>query len=157
VAQTSEVDAALAVLRAMVAIADTTVEDRTGGLTLTQFRALREVAERTPVTMSAVAQTLGINPSSVTRACEKLVTVELLARAQNPLNKREILLAPTVRGRQVVEQVAHDRRAALARILDRLDGDTRAAVTAAFWRFAAATEPAGVHPVTQLRSANVDG
>jgi DNA-binding MarR family transcriptional regulator len=154
VAQTSEVDAALAVLRAMVAIADTTVEDRTGGLTLTQFRALREVAERTPVTMSAVAQTLAINPSSVTRACEKLVTVELLTRAQNPLNRREILLAPTALGRRLLEQVAHDRRAALARILDRLDEDTRARVTAAFELFAAATEPADRNPVTRLRDAN---
>lgn len=141
----------------MVAIADTTVENRTGGLTLTQFRALREVVERTPVTMSAVAQTLDINPSSVTRACEKLVTVELLARAQNPLNRREVLLAPTARGRQVVEQVAHDRRVALARVLDRLDADTRAAVTVAFGHFAAATEPAGLHPVAQLRDANAEG
>ena len=137
----------------MVAIADTTVEDRTGGLTLTQFRALREVVERTPVTMSAVAQTLDINPSSVTRACEKLVTVELLMRAQNPLNRREILLAPTARGRRLVEQVAHDRRAALARVLDRLDDDTRASVTVAFVRFSAATEPADRPPVTRLRHA----
>lgn len=147
------VDAALAVLRAMVAIADTTVEDRTGGLTLTQFRALREVAERTPVTMSAVAQSLGVNPSSVTRACEKLVTVELLMRAQNPLNRREVLLAPTALGRKRVEQVAHDRRAALARVLDRLDDHTRARVTAAFEHFAAAAEPADRNPVTRLRDA----
>jgi DNA-binding MarR family transcriptional regulator len=140
-------DAALAVLRTMVEIADTTVEDVTAELTLTQFRALREVVERTPVTMIVVAQALGINPSSVTRACEKLAASGLLQRAQNPLNKREILLAPTAAGRQIVEQVTHDRRAALARILDELDDDTRAAVTAAFGRFAGAAAPADRHSV----------
>ena len=139
--------AALAVLRTMVRIADTTVKDITAELTLTQFRALREVVERTPVTMIVVAQALGINPSSVTRACEKLAALGLLARAQNPLNKREILLAPTTRGRQVVEQVTDDRRAALARILDRLDAETRAAVTTAFEDFAAASAAADRHPV----------
>lgn len=131
----------------MVAIADTTVEDITAELTLTQFRALREVVERTPVTMIVVAQALAINPSSVTRACEKLVALRLLQRAQNPLNKREILLAPTARGRQVVGQVTDDRRTALARILDRLDGDSRAAVTTAFERFAVAAVPADRHSV----------
>ncbi len=60
------IDAALAVLRAMVTIADSTVERNTEQLTLTQFRALRVVVDRTPVTMGRVARELALNPSSVT-------------------------------------------------------------------------------------------
>jgi DNA-binding MarR family transcriptional regulator len=131
-------DPAMAVLRAMVAIADSTVEMVTEQLTLTQFRVLRSVVERTPVTMGAVAQELALIPSTVTRAGDRLVSFGLLQRAQNPLNRREVLLAPTAEGRRIVDQVDHDRRAALSAILGRLDDDARATVTAAFERFAAA-------------------
>lgn len=130
----------MAVLRTMVAIADSTVEMVTGQLTLTQFRVLRTVVERTPVTMTAVAQELALIPSTVTRAGDRLVSAGLLQRAQNPLNKREVLLAPTAEGRRIVDQVDHDRRAALSAILGRLGEDTRAMVTAAFDRFAAAAD-----------------
>jgi DNA-binding MarR family transcriptional regulator len=143
----SEAGVALAALRAMVDIADSTVEKITGQLTLTQFRALRVIAEATPVTMSRVAQALGLNPSSVTRACDKLVAQELVQRAQNPLNKRETLLAPTARGRQIVERVDSDRRAVLSTILGRLDAADRAALVTAFARFTAVAEtvsPLGV-------------
>jgi DNA-binding MarR family transcriptional regulator len=121
----------------MVSIGDSTLEKVTDQLTLTQFRALRTVIDQTPVTMTRVAQELGMNPSSVTRACEKLVRLELLQRAQNPLNRRETLLAPTGKGRQIVERVDTDRRAILATILDRLEPETRASVATAFARFAA--------------------
>lgn len=131
-------DRAMAVLRAMVAIADSTVEMVTEQLTLTQFRVLRTVIERTPVTMSAVAQELALIPSTVTRAGDRLVSAGLLQRAQNPLNKREVLLAPTAEGRRIVDQVDHDRRAALSAIMARLGEDTRGTVAAAFERFAAA-------------------
>jgi DNA-binding MarR family transcriptional regulator len=131
-------DQALAVLRAMVAIADSTVETVVGQLTLTQFRTLRTVAERTPVTMGAVAQELAINPSTVTRAGERLVALGLLQRAHNPLNRRERLLAPTAKGRRIVERVDHDRREVLTTIMRRLDANDRAAVTAAFEKFASA-------------------
>jgi DNA-binding MarR family transcriptional regulator len=59
-------EAALAVLRAMVLIAGSTAERNPEQLTLTQFRALRVVVDRTPVTMGGVARELAMNPSSVT-------------------------------------------------------------------------------------------
>jgi DNA-binding MarR family transcriptional regulator len=131
-------DAALAALRAMVAIADSTVERNTEQLTLTQFRALRVIAERALVTMGRVAEELTMNPSTITRACDRLVRLDLLQKAPNPLNKRETLLAPTAKGRRLVDRVDKDRRRALAAVLGRLDAETRAAVVTAFDRFAAA-------------------
>jgi DNA-binding MarR family transcriptional regulator len=134
-------DQAMAVLRAMVAIADSTVEKATGELTLTQFRVLRTVAERTPVTMGAVAQELTLNPSTVTRACDRLVSFGFLQRAQNPLNRREILLAPTSEGSRIVAQVDNNRRMALSAIMRRLDPTDRTAVATAFEHFATAAAP----------------
>lgn len=122
----------------MVQLADSTVETVTENLTLTQFRALRTITSRTPVTMGRVAEALRMNPSSVTRACERLVGQKLVHRAQNPLNKREILLAPTARGRQVVERVDADRRAVLTAALRQLPPDDRAVVVAALRTFTAA-------------------
>jgi DNA-binding MarR family transcriptional regulator len=131
-------DAPLAALRAMVAIADSTVERSAEQLTLTQFRALRVVGERTPVTMGRVAEQLAMNPSTVTRACDRLIAVGLLHKAQNPLNRRETLLAPTARGRQLVDRVDLERRRALAAVLDHLDDDVRSSVLSAFAQFAEA-------------------
>jgi DNA-binding MarR family transcriptional regulator len=145
---------ALAALRAMVAIADSTVERNTEQLTLTQFRALRVVADRTPVTMGKVARELALNPSSVTRACDRLVTLNLLEKAANPLNRRETLLAPTAAGRQLVDRVDHDRRQVLAAVLDRLGPEARAAVTVAFARFAGAVETYESDFPPLLRDAN---
>jgi DNA-binding MarR family transcriptional regulator len=142
VAQRMEADRALAALRAMVAIADATVAGVTGELTLTQFRALRVVTDRTPVTMSRVARELAMNPSSVTRACDRLSALDLLQRAPNPLNRREILLAPTSKGRQVVDRVDHGRRQALEAVLGRLEPARRYAVAEALADFAAAARQA---------------
>ena len=133
-------DSALAALRVMVAVADRTLEKVTDTLTMTQFRALRTVAERTPVTMGQVAKDLGINPSSVTRACERLVALFLLERAANPLNKRETLLAPSARGRQLLTQVDQDRRQVLTTVLDSMPEDTRRSVLRAFGQFAGFAE-----------------
>ncbi|MEU4247958.1 MarR family transcriptional regulator [Amycolatopsis sp. NPDC026612] len=134
------IDAALAVLRAMVTIADSTVERNTEQLTLTQFRALRVVVDRTPVTMGRVARELAMNPSSVTRACDRLVALNLLEKAPNPLNRRETLLAPTAPGRQLVDRVDRDRRRVLAGVLHRLDPAARVAAITALKRFAGAVE-----------------
>lgn len=147
-------DAALAVLRAMVMIADSTVERNTEQLTLTQFRALRVVVDRTPVTMSRVARELAMNPSSVTRACDRLVGLNLLEKAPNPLNRRETLLAPTAPGRQLVDRVDRDRRRVLADFLGRLDPGARAAAIAAFERFARAVEADERDSRPSLRRAN---
>ena len=146
--------AALAALRAMVAIADSTVARNTEQLTLTQFRALRVVVDRTPVTMGKVARELGLNPSSVTRACDRLVALNLLEKAPNPLNRRETLLAPTARGRQLVDRVDHDRRQVLAAVLRGLDADARDAAIAAFARFAGAVEAYEPDFRSLLRRAN---
>ncbi|WP_329056978.1 MarR family transcriptional regulator [Amycolatopsis sp. NBC_01488] len=150
----SDVDAALEALRAMVAIADATVGRTTEQLTLTQFRALRVVADRTPVTMGKVAQELALNPSSVTRACARLVALDLLEKAANPLNRRETLLAPTPAGRQLVERVDHDRRQVLTAVLRHLDADARDAAIATFVRFAAAVKAYETDSRSLLRGAN---
>ena len=146
--------AAMAVLRAMVTIADATVGRNTEQLTLTQFRALRVVAGRTPVTVGKVARELAMNPSSVTRACARLVTLNLLEKAANPLNRRETLLAPTAPGRRLVERVDRDRRQVLAAVLDRLDADARAAAVAAFEQFAEAIKTYESDFLPLLRDAN---
>lgn len=139
-AQTSkaknDAEVALAVLRTMISIGDSTLAKVTGRLTLTQFRTLRVIADRTPVTMSRVADELGINPSSVTRACDRLTALDLLERAQNPLNRRETLLAPTAAGRQLVERVDNDRRAMLAAVFDRMSPADRERVAGGFEHFA---------------------
>lgn len=135
-------DEALAVMRAMVRIADSTVSEVTAQLTLTQFRALVIIAEaKPPVIMGRVADDLAMNPSSVTRACDRLVQLELVQRARNPLNRRETLLAPTTKGREIVARVNRQRREMLADVLQRMSPADRSAAVAVFARFAEAASP----------------
>jgi DNA-binding MarR family transcriptional regulator len=112
------------------------------------------VVDRTPVTMGRVARELAMNPSSVTRACDRLVALNLLEKAPNPLNRRETLLAPTGPGRQLVDRVDRDRRRVLASVLHRLDPTTRAAAIAVFERFAGAVEADESEFRAFLRRAN---
>lgn len=94
-------------------------------------------------TEQALAVRRAINPSTVTRAGERLEALGLLERARNPLNKRETLLAPTLRGRRIVERVDRDRRKVLSAIMRRLPPDRRATVVAAFIQFTAAAAASG--------------
>ncbi|WP_158884147.1 MarR family transcriptional regulator [Amycolatopsis anabasis] len=132
----ADVEAAIGALYAMVDIADSTLAEAVGTLSLSQFHTLRIIAERTPVNVSQVADALDMNPSSVTRTCARLATLRLVRRRQNPLNRREVLLAPTARGHQVLERVRDHRRNRFHHILNRLDAAERPAVTAALARFA---------------------
>ncbi len=82
------------------------------------------------------------------------MTLKLLEKAPNPLNRRETLLAPTAPGRQLVDRVDRDRRRVLAGVLHRLDPAARVAAIVAFERFAGAVEADESDARSLLRRAN---
>jgi DNA-binding MarR family transcriptional regulator len=131
-----ELDALLAAARALVAVAIASVVELEDQLPLTQFRALVVLVEEGPINATVLAGKLAINPSSVTRLADRLIADGLLRRAQNPLNRREVLLAPTTRGRRTVDRVMARRRADLAKILGELSATDRTATATALRRFA---------------------
>lgn len=137
-------DAVLAACRLLVGISVrsmTTVEDR---VNLVQLRILTMLASREPVTLSELAEAVGLHLSRASRACDRLVDAGLVAREDDPADRRSLRLTLTGPGRAIVTEVTRARRAAVQPAVRRLDAAARADLVAALERFTAAAggEPA---------------
>jgi DNA-binding MarR family transcriptional regulator len=135
-------DAVMAASRLFVAISARALAEVEPFLTLPQLRALVVLDGRGPITLTALAGELGVNPSTALRMVDRLVTAGSVHREVNPENRREVLLRLTPAGARLVGHVLRHRQAEIARIAARLPADRRAGlVTALRELLAAAGEP----------------
>jgi DNA-binding MarR family transcriptional regulator len=123
------------VLVAVTAQSVTSVEDK---VTLPQFRVLVMIASRGPQNLTSVAQGLGVHASNATRTCDRLVDAGLIHRRDNPADRRTLVLQLTAAGRQLVETVTAQRRAAIAAVLTRMPSQLRSDLIPALRAFAEA-------------------
>jgi DNA-binding MarR family transcriptional regulator len=112
------VDALLSVSRAMVALAARSLADLDADVTLPQYRALVVLASRGPQRIVGIAAELGVNPSTATRMCDRLVRKRLIRRYRSTADRREVRLTLTADGRDLVQQVTDRRRVELERLVD---------------------------------------
>jgi DNA-binding MarR family transcriptional regulator len=105
------------VLVAVTAQSLARVEDR---VTLPQYRILVILASRGPQNLRSVAEGLGVNPSAVTRLCDKLVSAGLIQRSDDPADRRYLKLRLTTDGHQLVQSVIDQRSAAIATVLAKM-------------------------------------
>ncbi|MGW2818591.1 MarR family winged helix-turn-helix transcriptional regulator [Streptomyces sp. NPDC001415] len=108
------------------------VEDR---VTLPQFRLLVVLSTHGTAKLVALADLLGVNPSTAMRMVDRLIAANLADRQINPDNRRETLLRLTDDGRRLVEEVTARRRAEIAAIVERVAPDQRAALVEALTAF----------------------
>ena len=78
--RTDLVDALLSASRAMVALAARSLADLDAEVTLPQFRALVVLASRGPQRVVDISAELGVNASTGTRMCDRLVRKTLIRR-----------------------------------------------------------------------------
>ncbi len=87
-------------------------------VTLPQFRALVVLSSSPePMRSGALADALGVHPSTFSRAADRLVSAGLVRRVDNPESRREILVELTSDGARLVSLVTRRRRAEIARLL----------------------------------------
>lgn len=100
--------AASQVLVAMAArsLAETTDTD----VTLPQFRALVVLAVRGARRPSDLGTELGVDPSTATRMCDRLVRKDLIAREHSTVDRRAVQVDLTESGRALVATVMARRR-----------------------------------------------
>lgn len=110
------------------------------GIDLAQFRALVIVASRTSVSLGQLATSAGLNLSTASRMCDRLVGMTLLDRADDPTDRRQLVLTLTAKGRQVIARVARRRKAALEPALRTLSPTRRRHLIRALHYLAAAAE-----------------
>ncbi len=125
------VDAVLGASRALVAVAARSLADLAEDVTLAQYRALVELAARGPQRLADLASGLGVDPSTATRMCDRLVRKQLVQRRRINADRRGVQVSLTPAGRALVEEVTRRRRVEIAQILRRMPhADQGSALTA---------------------------
>src|ERR1700742_1567627 len=110
----SVLDAVLTASRVLVAIAARSLADVADEVTLTQYRSLVVLASRGPQSSAALADELGVTPSTVSRLCDRLVRKGLVRRREDRRDRRAVRLALTPAGRELVDAVTERRRTEIA-------------------------------------------
>lgn len=136
------VTAVLTASRVLVAVAARSLAEHNESVTITQFRTLVVLANQPDLTLNQLADHLGVNASTAMRMINRLLKAELVSRRENPDDRREILLALSDAGRDIVDTVTNRRRAEINRIVTAMPAAHRTELVAALHAFAeAAGEP----------------
>lgn len=130
------VDAVLGASRALVAVAARSLADLAEDVTLAQYRALVELAARGPQRPADLASALGVDRSTATRMCDRLVRKQLVQRRRISADRRVVRISLTGAGRALVGEVTRRRRVEIAQILRRMSRAERASALAALRVFA---------------------
>lgn len=133
------VTALLTASRALVGVSAASLAAVEETMTLTQFRTLVLLSQHGDTTIVRMAERLGVNPSSAQRQVDRLVRIGMVTRAENPADRRELMVALAPDGRALVNTVTARRRQALSRIVRKMDPTDAAHLTEALLAFAAAS------------------
>ncbi|KDF02069.1 hypothetical protein Y900_024850 [Mycolicibacterium aromaticivorans JS19b1 = JCM 16368] len=112
-------------------------------VTVPQLRVLVMIDTQGPLNLASVAAALDISPSNASRICDRLIKAGFLHRQDSAADRRNISLALTTEGRQLVRKMNRHRRRAITRALRAMSATERQSVVNAMDTFAvAAGEPA---------------
>ena len=95
-------------------------------LTAEQFWLLRYLERQCPVSVGALAEALGITPSSATSACKRLEQAGLLTRTRQATDERVVQVDLTAQGRAQLGEMRRRQREAVGRLLAVLDPQEQA-------------------------------
>src|SRR4051794_38097535 len=105
-----------------------------------------------PLNLSAVASGLGVNPSTASRTCDRLVVDGLVDRRDQVDDRRQVALSLTDKGAALLDDVMRERQAALTRVVESMPSGERLKLLDGLAGFVAAAaalgseeEPTGGH------------
>lgn len=133
-------DVVLSATRALVGVAARSLAEISDEVSLAQYRVLVLLDGRGPLTMSELAASLDVNPSTVTRVCDVLVDKDLIRRRQSPNNRREVTAELTRMGAKLIGQVMRRRRRLIDDALARMTPEGQRRLTRGLTEF---TQAAG--------------
>ncbi|QKV94259.1 MarR family transcriptional regulator [Streptomyces sp. NA02950] len=113
-------------------------------LTLPQFRMLVALDNSGPLTLSRLAEELGVQPSTAMRMIDRLVAAGVVARGVSAVDRRASVISLTDAGRRTVEEVTERRKGELAGIVEAMPVGQRRGLIEALQAFTkAGGEPSG--------------
>jgi DNA-binding MarR family transcriptional regulator len=130
------VDVLMAASRAVVAMTARAIASVNEQLTVPQYRALVIVVTVGPQSVGSLAENLDAHQSTMTRMCDRLVALDLIVRSPSETDRREVTIAPTPRGTELVSQVMAARREVIETVAERVEPADREAVVRALREFA---------------------
>lgn len=129
------IDEVLTASRVLVSVAARSLAAHEAEVSLQQYRALVVLASRGPQRPIDLAEALGVDPSTATRLCDRLVDRRLISRRRQVGDRREVRLDLSDRGRSLVGEVTERRRLEIGRILAAVPGSDREKLVHAFRAF----------------------
>ncbi|MDM4719061.1 MarR family transcriptional regulator [Micromonospora sp. WMMA1363] len=111
------VDALAALSRTLVGITARTLAALEVDLTTSQYRTVVVLASRGPLRVVDLAAALHLHPSTVTRACDRLVRRGLVVRRAGETDRRVSWLSLTDSGRDLVGEVIRHRTDEIRRLV----------------------------------------
>jgi DNA-binding MarR family transcriptional regulator len=118
-------DAVLTASRVLVAVAARSLVAAEDQVSLAQYRVLVVLASRGPQRLADLAHALGVQPSTATRVCDRLVDRRLIRRQRAQGDRREIRVALTEAGRVLVGEVTERRRTEIHRLVAAVPASAR--------------------------------
>lgn len=134
----AQIDAVLRAANVLLRVVAQSVVEVEDIVTSPQLRVLVMIASRGPQNLGAVAMELGVHPSNATRTCDRLVNAGLIARRDDPADRRYVELSLTPEGASLVNTVLEHRRNAVAAVMGRMTNELRGATALGMDAFAAA-------------------
>ena len=131
-------DALLTASRLLVAISARSIALVDDSITIPQFRTLVILSNEGPVNLATLGGLLDVQPSTIGRMVDRLVSAGLIDRRPHPTSRRELVAELTARGRRVVQKVTANRRNELARVVEKMPARERRGLVRALAAFTAA-------------------
>ena len=125
------VDVLQAATRLLAGVALRTLDALDSAVTLPQFRMLATLADLRRMPSGQAARALGLDPSTITRLADRLVTAGYVTRGQDSRHRSVATLGLTGRGRGLVAAADAWRRREFARMMARPTPPDQEAVTTA--------------------------
>ncbi len=104
---------------------------RAQGLSVAQLMVLRQIQYGGPCSVSDVAQALGVSRAAASQMLDRLVEQGLVARQEDPRDRRHKRLTLTAEGRAFLEGMMDAHRAWAEAVLNRLAAEEREALAQA--------------------------
>jgi DNA-binding MarR family transcriptional regulator len=130
------VDAVLSASRVLVAIAARSLADAGEEVTLTQYRSLVVLASRGPQGVAALAEAVAVTPPTASRLVDRLVKKGMVRRRTDRQDRRQVRIALTETGRNLIDAVSVRRRQEIAALLATIAPETQRSVVDALSQLA---------------------
>ena len=144
------IDEVVLASRALLGVVARSVAPALERVSLPQFRLLVILSSSGPLKQGLLSERAGLSAPSTSRMVDRLIAQGLALREASAVSRREVSVAITPDGRDLVRQATGTRRKAIAEILDRVPPSEREALVAGFRAFAEAAGEAALEDLLLL-------